>query len=308
MGGQRSFEAGMKLKRFLLRYYPPGIILEYEQSGELRNKPIDLLMLAPDANVEVLVNQVVRQEALISENRKPQLFKLVNKLIDKLEDNTDQAFYLFKILRAHILPLTNCAFNKSGDRFITGSYDRTCKVWNTLTGEELLTLEGHKNVVYAIAFNNPYGDKIVTGSFDKTAKLWNSETGELYHTLRGHATEIVCLSFDPHGQIVATGSMDSTAKLWDVERGVELCTLLGHSAEIVSLNFNTEGDKIITGSFDHTVKVWDVNTGRCIHTLAGHRGEIASTQFDFSGDLCQRLHRPHMQNLEREHRAVHQHL
>ena len=66
-----------------------------------------------------------------------------------------QNFYLFKILRAHILPLTNCGFNKSGDRFITGSYDRTCKVWNTLTGEELLTLEGHKNVVYAIAFNNP---------------------------------------------------------------------------------------------------------------------------------------------------------
>jgi len=40
-------------------------------------------------------------------------------------------FYLFKILRAHILPLTNCAFNKSGDKFITGSYDRTCKIWNT---------------------------------------------------------------------------------------------------------------------------------------------------------------------------------
>ncbi len=42
-------------------------------------------------------------------------------------------------------------------RFITGSYDRTCKVWDTASGEELHTLEAHKNVVYAIAFNNPYG-------------------------------------------------------------------------------------------------------------------------------------------------------
>lgn len=42
-------------------------------------------------------------------------------------------------------------------RFITGSYDRTCKVWDTASGDELLTLEGHKNVVYAIAFNNPFG-------------------------------------------------------------------------------------------------------------------------------------------------------
>ena len=77
-------------------------------------------------------------------------------------------------MRAHLLPLTNCAFNKNGDRFvllifnlitrfITGSYDRTCKVWDTNLGEEICTLEGHKNVVYTIAFNNPYG---YNNSFD----------------------------------------------------------------------------------------------------------------------------------------------
>ena len=95
---------------------------------------------------------------------------------------TTQNFYLFKILRAHILPLTNCAFNKSGDRFITGSYDRTCKVWNTLTGEEMLTLEGHKNVVYAIAFNNPFGDKIVS-----RAALQHSETAAANSLPAAHA-------------------------------------------------------------------------------------------------------------------------
>ena len=98
----------------------------------------------------------------------------------------------------------------------------------------MLTLEGHKNVVYAIAFNNPYGDKIITGSFDKTCKLWSAETGQLHHTYRGHATEIVCLGFNPQGTLVATGSMDNTAKLWDVTSGKETHTLLGHTAEIVS--------------------------------------------------------------------------
>ena len=75
----------MKLRRFLLRYYPPGIILEYEQGGELRNKAVDLLTLTPESDLEVLVNQVVRQEALISENRKPQLRKLLYKLVEKIE-------------------------------------------------------------------------------------------------------------------------------------------------------------------------------------------------------------------------------
>lgn len=94
-----------------------------------------------------------------------------SELIEKLEENQQQSFQLFKVLRAHLLPLTNCAFNKGGDKFITGSYDRTCKVWDTITGAELLSLEEHKNVVYTMAFNNPFGDKIVTGSFDKTAKV-----------------------------------------------------------------------------------------------------------------------------------------
>ena len=76
-------------------------------------------------------------------------------------------------------------------RFITGSYDRTCKIWNTFTGDEINCFEGHRNVVYAVAFNNPYGDKIITGSFDNTCKLWDSRTGENYHTYRGHEGEIV---------------------------------------------------------------------------------------------------------------------
>eukprot|EP00967_Tisochrysis_lutea_P058473 scaffold74389_cov34-Tisochrysis_lutea.AAC.3 len=93
---------------------------EYEQGGELKNKPVDLLTLTPETDVEVLVNQVrrverdvslvraqrywasqavanslaacfhataerliVRQEALISDARKPQLRKLIYKLIEK---------------------------------------------------------------------------------------------------------------------------------------------------------------------------------------------------------------------------------
>lgn len=124
-------------------------------------------------DVEVLVNQILFEEPTISEQRKPQLKKLIEsksklskELIEKLNSNQEQHFECFKVLKAHLLPLTNCAFNKNGDKFITGSYDRTCKVWDTISGKELLTLEGHKNVVYTMAFNVPFGDKIVTGSFD----------------------------------------------------------------------------------------------------------------------------------------------
>lgn len=48
-------------------------------------------------------------------------------------------------------------FDHYTHRFITGSYDRTCKIWQTETGKLLHTLEGHKNAVYSMAFNIPYG-------------------------------------------------------------------------------------------------------------------------------------------------------
>ena len=103
-----------------------GIILKYSQrDGTTGKKEIDLLHLSKDTDVEVLANQIIKEQPLLSKKRKPQLRRLIYKLIERQETNVKADFYLYKILRAHILPLTNCAFNKSGSKFITGSYDRT---------------------------------------------------------------------------------------------------------------------------------------------------------------------------------------
>lgn len=136
-------------------------------------------------DIETLTTRLTSSEPLITPARRPQLRRLLYKLLEKQIDGEAREYYVFRVLRAHILPLTNCTFNKGGDKFITGSYDRTAKIWDTATGGELLTLEGHRNVVYAIGFNNPYGDKVVTGSFDRTAMLWDAVTGECHHTYRG---------------------------------------------------------------------------------------------------------------------------
>lgn len=243
-----------------------------------------MLHLSSTTDIHELAISIISKEPLLNENKMSHVISMLTKLQTKLaSDDVANDFYLFKILRGHVLPLTNCAFNKNGDKFITGSYDTTCKVWDTMTGDELLSLEGHRNVVYAIAFNKPYGDKIITGSFDKTCKLWNATSGENIHTFRGHDAEIVCVTFDPTGKTVATGSMDNTSRLYDVHTGHCLHTLIGHTGEVVSLDFDsTSGTLLATGSFDHTVKIWDTRIGKAIHTLKGHRGEISVTKFNYA--------------------------
>ena len=87
----------MKLRRFLLRYYPPGIILEYEQSKVMKTKSIDLLDLQPESDVTAIVHEIMTREPLITPSRLEQLSNLITKLIAKLSASVTQRYYLFKV-------------------------------------------------------------------------------------------------------------------------------------------------------------------------------------------------------------------
>nr|XP_034377566.1 dynein assembly factor with WDR repeat domains 1 isoform X3 [Arvicanthis niloticus] len=309
----------MKLKSLLLRYYPPGIMLEYEKGGELKTKSIDLLELSPrgkfdmqvfgvnfSTDVNTLVGEIQKAEPLITASRTKQVRLLVQRLQEKLRQHCDHNFYLFKVLRAHILPLTNVALNKAGSCFITGSYDRTCKVWDTASGEELHTLEGHRNVVYAIAFNNPYGkvhtlighcaeissalfnwdcSLILTGSMDKTCMLWDATSGKCVATLTGHEDEILDSCFDYTGKLIATASADGTARVYNATTRKCITKLEGHEGEISKISFNPQGNRLLTGSSDKTARIWDVQTGQCLQVLEGHTDEIFSCAFNYKGNI-----------------------
>uniref|UniRef100_A0A673H5C0 Dynein assembly factor with WD repeat domains 1 n=1 Tax=Sinocyclocheilus rhinocerous TaxID=307959 RepID=A0A673H5C0_9TELE len=295
----------MRLKRLHIRYYPPGIFLDYEKGGQLRTKSIDLLNLTPETDVNELLSDIRAAEPLITSSCAEQVKVLICRLQEKVGQKDDRKFYLFRTLQAHILPLTNVAFNKSGSSFITGSYDRTCKIWDTASGEELHTLEGHRNVVYAIAFNNPYGkvhiltghrgeiscvqfnwdcSLIVTASLDKTCKVWDTDSGQCLATLLGHNDEVLDVCFNSTGQLIATASADGTSRVFSAETFQCLCQLEGHNGEISKVCFNPQGSRVLTASVDKTARVWHVNTGACLQVLEGHSDEIFSCAFNYEGD------------------------
>jgi hypothetical protein len=101
-----------------------------------------------------------------------------------------------------------------GARIITGSRDRTAKVWDAKTFAELATLRGHTEQVESVAVS-PDGARIVTGSWDNTAKVWDAETFAELATLKGHTKWITSVVVSPDGARIITGSADGTAKVWD---------------------------------------------------------------------------------------------
>ena len=79
------------------------------------------------------------------------------------------------------------AFSPDGKRIVSGSEDKTVKVWDAATGQETLTLKGHTGAVTSVAFS-PDGKRIVSGSEDKTVKVWDAATGQETLTLKGHTS------------------------------------------------------------------------------------------------------------------------
>ncbi|MBI2926534.1 MAG: serine/threonine protein kinase [Verrucomicrobia bacterium] len=186
------------------------------------------------------------------------------------------------VLRGHRAPISSVAFSPDGQWVATGSWDRTAKIWEATSGQELRTLQGHMAEISSVAFS-PEGRWIVTGSADKTARVWELSSGQELLTLQGHMAGISSVAFSPDGQRIVTGSGDQTAKLWDAANGQGLLTLKGHAAEVTSIAFSPDGERIVTGSDDGTAKVWETDTGREVLSLQGHAGKVQSVVFSPDG-------------------------
>ena len=86
------------------------------------------------------------------------------------------------------------AFSPDGQRIVTGSEDKTAKVWEAASGKELLTLKGHSDEIWSVAFS-PDGQRIVTGSLDNTAKVWEAASGTNCSRSRGTAVGFLLWPF-----------------------------------------------------------------------------------------------------------------
>jgi len=133
----------------------------------------------------------------------------------------------------------NASFSQDGARIVVGARCSDVKIFNALSGEHLLTLEGHKpNASVHSASFSPNGHRVGTAATDGTAKVWDATSGQCLLTLEGHQSSVESVCFSADGLFIITGSSDNTAKVWNAESGECTLTLEGHSGPVVSASFS----------------------------------------------------------------------
>lgn len=239
---------------------------------------------------------------------------------DRLNDTMEVRGSLYDLLESHPQMRTflhghagsvrSIAFSPNGRLLASGGDDRTVRLWNPETGQQIgRPLAGHTDTVRSVAFS-PDGAIVASGGDDATIRLWDAATGRPRAVLGpgnakdparpGHTAPVLSIAFTRDGKLVS-GSEDETVRLWDVSTGRQLNKLgpgdgkgtPGHTASVWSVAVSPNGKVIASSGSDKTIQLWDAATGEHLKTLGpgdgkdkpGHTASVLSLAFNRDGTL-----------------------
>jgi WD40 repeat protein len=160
--------------------------------------------------------------------------------------------------------------------------DDTIKVWDTKSGQEVLTLKGHTHFVQGVSWR-PDGQRLASASWDKTVRVWDARTGKESLTLRGHRSHVHGVSWSPDGQRLASASDDQTMRVWDARTGQEVLLLKGHTGGVRAVVWSPDGGRLASASTDRTVGLWDTQTGQEARAFRGHTNWVYGVSWSPDG-------------------------
>ncbi|CAG8826844.1 18941_t:CDS:2, partial [Racocetra persica] len=183
-------------------------------------------------------------------------------------------------------------FSRDGRLIVSGSGDKTARVWDMVTGDLLYKLSidepSQKDAGVTSVAISPDGYYVAAGSLDKIVRVWDARTGYLLERLEGHKDSVYSVAFAPDGKTLVSGSLDKTLKLWDMsnpgrntgvgssQKNAAKMTFNGHKDFVLSVAVSPDGRWVVSGSKDRGVQFWDPINAQTQFMLQGHKNSVIS--------------------------------
>ena len=196
-----------------------------------------------------------------------------------------------KWLTQHVGRVLCTLYHPAGNYFVTGSEDKTIKVWNPETFTVLVNFDANDDAVYSLAYSAREG-VIVSGSADNTVRTWRvvpvedegeiavgrdslEMTGALVREYNGHQGPVYSVDSglvsprqaNNRVAMIASGSADASVIIWNLRSGNRYATFDEPTDAVYAVRISPNGAFVAAGGRDGKVRLWNLRTRALTHEL-----------------------------------------
>ncbi len=122
-------------------------------------------------------------------------------------------------LTGHTSRVDSLAWSSDERRILSGSCDKTLRLWDAVKGKCLCVFEGHTDIINGVAWSaNQH--HVISCSSDKTVRLWDAEKGNCLRILEGHTAEVISVAYSADGRSAFSGDSKGGIRVWDLSEFV----------------------------------------------------------------------------------------
>ncbi|GAA6622992.1 WD40 repeat domain-containing protein [Scytonema sp. NUACC26] len=186
------------------------------------------------------------------------------------------------VLTEHTDSVWSIILSNENQNLVSGSADKTIKIWNLKTGKVQHTLTGHNDVIRSLVFSSDRQNLISADSQGKV-RIWNWQTKQLIKILNICSVPLWSIVMSSDNRTLISGDENGNLIFSDIHTGKILQVIKGHSGRIFSIAISPDGKKLVTGGIDKKIKIWELPTGKLLQTLNGHSDAVRSVTFSPNG-------------------------
>ena len=206
-----------------------------------------------------------------------------------LEDTQDSIDNQAKWLTQHVGRVLCTLYHPQGTYFVTGSEDKTIKVWNPNTFNVMVNFDANDDAVYSLAYS-VNEQVIVSGSADNTVRTWRvtpaedgeeiaverealEMTGALVREYNGHQGSVYSVDAalvlprraNTQTAMIASGSADTSVIIWNLRSGNRYSTFDESTDAVYAVQFSPNGEFVAAGGRDGKVRLWNLRRRALTH-------------------------------------------
>ena len=201
------------------------------------------------------------------------LLLVISSLGGQAADPTNEPLLRLEI-GMHTAPISRIASDAAGRWAVTASDDKTARVWDMATGQQVQVLRppqdaGVEGKLYAVAMS-PDGAKVAVGGstgwhWDQQASiyLFDRSSGALLRRIPGLPNAVDHLAYSPDGRwLAASLGGRKGVRIFAASTGAEVGRDTDYGARSYSAHFSPDSRRFVTTCWDGKLRLYTVDEGR----------------------------------------------